>query len=187
MEWLLFTSHLPVSPSSLRVMVWRRMKSIGAIGLQNGVWILPRNKEHEHFIQELLTYVHEQGGTGQSFIASPMNPAIEEDLLHLLQDQRGEEYAELGERCQDMLKELQRESRKKKFTFAELEENEEEFKKLELWLAKIQGRDPVGGNQAEDAIQQIRTCKAALQEFANQVYARDGLTADENPELSGEK
>lgn len=31
MEWLLFTSQLPASPSRLRVMVWRRMKAAGAV------------------------------------------------------------------------------------------------------------------------------------------------------------
>jgi len=187
MEWLLFTSQLPVAPSSLRVMVWRRMKAAGAIGLQNGVWVLPRTKEQERFVQELLAYIQEQGGGSQSFIATPLNPTVEDDLLQRVKVQRGEEYAELRERCQDMLKELEKETRKKKFTFAELEENEEELKKLESWLVKIEARDPVGGKQAEETKRQIEACKTALKEFASRVYAQDGLASEDNADLSGER
>ncbi len=53
-KWLLFVSQLPASPSSLRVMVWRRMRASGALGLQNGVWVLPHRQEHERFLQQLL-------------------------------------------------------------------------------------------------------------------------------------
>jgi molecular chaperone DnaK (HSP70) len=187
MEWLLFTSQLPTSSSSLRVMVWRRMKAAGAIGLQNGVWVLPRTKEQEQLLQELLAYVQEQGGEAQSFIATPMNKAMEDELLQRVQAQRGEEYAELNERCQGMLGELEKETKKKKFTFAELEENEEDLKKLESWLAKIEARDPVGGKQTEETKRQIEACKIALKEFASRVYEKNGLASGDNADLSGEK
>ena len=44
---------------------------------------------------------------------------------------RAEEYVELIERCQQLLVELAREIKQKKFTFAELEENEDGVQKLE--------------------------------------------------------
>ncbi len=40
-KWLLFCPQLPATPSSPRVMVWRRMRSAGSVGLDNGLWILP--------------------------------------------------------------------------------------------------------------------------------------------------
>ena len=39
--WLVFIPQLPSSPSSLRVLVWRRMRTAGAAALQQGVWVLP--------------------------------------------------------------------------------------------------------------------------------------------------
>ena len=186
MEWLLFTSKLPVSPSSLRVMVWRRMKAAGAIGLQNGVWVLPRSAEQEQFLQELMAYIQEQGGGSQSFIATPMDKNVERELLQRVQTQRGEEYAELIERCLEMLKELEKETRKKKFTFAELEENEEELHKLENWLARIEARDPVKGKPAEEAKRQYEACKTALKEFASLVYAQDENASENKTEPSVE-
>ena len=52
--WLVFIPQLPSSPSSLRVLVWRRMRTAGAAALQQGVWVLPQTPEHEQFLREVL-------------------------------------------------------------------------------------------------------------------------------------
>jgi len=62
MNWLLFLSQLPITPSSLRVNVWRKMRAQGALGLQNGVWILPDEAEQVNFLMELCKMIHKQGG-----------------------------------------------------------------------------------------------------------------------------
>lgn len=175
MKWLLFTSQLPASPSSLRVMVWRRMKAAGAISLQNGVWVLPHTKKHEHIVDELLSYLHKQGAEGQSFAATTLSDKVEKDLVQRFRGLRDEEYAELIERCQGLLAELAKETKKKKFTFAELEENEDELQKLESWLLRIQTRDLVGGESAAEAVQLVEACKKALEVFAKHVYAQEQI------------
>ncbi len=177
MEWLLFTSQLPVSPSSLRVMVWRRMKAAGAIGLQNGVWVLPRSKEHERVLQELLDNLKAEEAEGQSFAATALDESVEKKLLKRFRGQRDEEYAELIERCEGMLGELAKETKKKKFSFAELEENEDDLKKLEAWLQRIKARDHIGGDRATEAEHSLETCRKALQNFANHVYAQEQVTS----------
>jgi hypothetical protein len=180
MEWLLFTSQLPASPSSLRVMVWRRMKAAGAISLQNGVWMLPRTKEQERVMQEILDYLGEQGAEGQSFAATALSSKVEKDLVQRFRGQRDEEYAELIERCQGLLAELAKETKKKKFTFAELEENEDDLQKLESWLKRIKARDLVGGERATEAVHLIEACRKALQTFADLVYAQEHIASKEH-------
>lgn len=177
MEWLLFTSQLPASPSSLRVMVWRRMKAAGAISLQNGVWVLPRTKEQERVVDDLLSYLQEQGAEGQSFAATTLSDKVEKDLLKRFRVQRDEEYTELIERCKGLLAELAKETKKKKFTFAELEENEDDLQKLESWLKRIKTRDLVGGERAAEAGRSIDACRKALQTFADLVYAQEQVTS----------
>ena len=39
--WLLLAHKLPREPSSGRVGVWRKLKKLGAIALQDAVWVLP--------------------------------------------------------------------------------------------------------------------------------------------------
>lgn len=180
MEWLLFTSQLPASPSSLRVMVWRRMKAAGAVSLQNGVWVLPRTKDQERVVQELLNYLEEQGAEGQSFAATTLSDKVEKDLLKRFRELRDEEYTELIERCEGLLAELAKETKKKKFTFAELEENEDDLQKLEGWLKRIKARDLVGGERAAEAVHSLETCRKALQTFADRVYAQEQVKSKED-------
>jgi len=180
MEWLIFTSQLPASPSSMRVMVWRRMRTVGAVNLQNGVWVLPREKEQERIVQELLDYLVEQGAAGQAFAAKTLSEKVEQDLLGRFRGQREEEYAELLERCEGLLAELDKETKKKKFTFAELEENEDDLQKLENWLKRIKARDLVGGERAAEAARSLEACREALQIFANRVYAEEQVVSKDD-------
>jgi alcohol dehydrogenase class IV len=176
MEWLIFTSQLPTTPSSLRVMVWRRMKSMGALSLQNGVWLLPHTEGNKIFLNELMAYLKEQDAGRQAFVATALDAEIEREMIERFNDQRREEYAEFIERCRDMLRELQKETEKGKFTFAELEENEDDLDKLETWLDKIKKRDHFENEPLEEAGKQIEACRSAFKTFAEQVYQREGIT-----------
>lgn len=171
MEWLLFTSQLPASPSSLRVSVWRRMKAAGAIGLQNGVWVLPNGREQKRVVQELLEHLEGQGAQGQSFAATALSDKVEKGLIRQFKQARDEEYAELIERCEGLQAELAKETKRRKFSFAELEENEEDLQKLEGWMRRIKMRDPVGGDKAPLAARSLEACRKALKTFASRVYA----------------
>ena len=177
MEWLLFLSQLPASPSTSRVMVWRKIKAAGAVGLQNGVWVLPHAAKQESFLQELLEYVKEQRGSGQVFIARPASEAVQEDILARFRADRDQEYEEFDEQCQSFLEEIDKETGHQKFTFAELEENEQNLQRLTGWLSKIQERDFFGSDQAQTATAALGQCSQALESFAGQVYAREGIDA----------
>jgi len=161
-------------------MVWRRMKAAGAVGLQNGVWVLPHNKEQERFLEELLSYLKEQGAGGQSFAATALDQSVEKDLTERFRAQRDEEYAELIERCDDLLSELKKETQKQKFTFAELEENEDELQKLKNWLARIKARDYLSGKLTDKASHKIEVCQKELEIFANQVYIQEKVTTQDD-------
>jgi len=174
-SWLLFLPQLPASPSTLRVMVWRRMRSVGALGLQNGVWILPDSNEKKQFAKELLSYIIEQGAGGYVFSVNALDPSIEKDVINRFRSDRDEEYAEFCERCDALLAELDKESRQEKFTFAELEETEQDLEKLNKWLEKILTRDVFGGNLRQDAINKLEQCRNAHSTFAQQVYESEGI------------
>lgn len=178
-EWLLFTPQTPVTPSSLRVTVWRRMQSAGAVSLQNGVWLLPRTSEHEGFIRELLAEIERQGGTGFLFTAHAFEPAFQERIVARFHAERDQEYAEFCERCQEFLHEIEKETQAQKFTFAELEENEHDLLKLTSWFRKIQSRDFFHGTRADEAEAILVQCRHALQTFTSAVYSEVGLPFSE--------
>ena len=177
-KWLLFISQLPATPSSLRVMVWRKLRAVGAVGLQNGVWVLPGAAEQVRFLEELLMTVKRQGGSGQIFVVHALNPAIEEDITSRFQTDRDQEYDEFDEQCQAFLAEIEKETGRQKFSFAELEESEQNFQRLKDWLAKIQKRDFFEAEKRAIALVALEDCWMALQNFANRVYIQEGM---ENP------
>ena len=168
--WLLFCPQLPATPSSPRVMVWRKMRSAGAVGLDNGLWILPESDASKKILQEIKTYLENQGGTSKTFLASAFDDATEAEILERFRQDRGEEYMELKEQCLDFLAEIEKEIGRKNFSFAEYEENEQDLVKLEAWLEKVKQRDFLGGERLAETVGWLENCRQALQTFAVEVF-----------------
>lgn len=183
-DWLLFTAQTPASPSSLRVLVWRRMQNMGAVTLHNGVWILPRSAEHEQNLWKLVTDLEAQGGNGLFFVAQTSDPTLEQRVISRFQAEREQEYAELEERCMAFLHEIEREALLQKFTFAELEENEDDLNKLTAWLRKISARDFFAAPRRDPAVTALARCQLALRTFTSAVYERFGLASSEESQTN---
>ncbi len=141
--------------------------------MPNGAWVLPASDAHNRLFAGLAETVRAQGGHATVLIAR----AAEGDaaMVEHFHADRTREYAELRERCQGFLDEIEKERAAGKFTFAELEELEDDHEKLAAWMTKIRARDffpDAEGTSAEGA---LRDCAAARDAFAQAVYAREGL------------
>jgi hypothetical protein len=169
-QWVLFCPQLPSTPSSPRVTLWRKMRSAGAIGLDNGLWLLPWNDHSITLVKEMEAYVQGQGGVCRNFLADSLDPSTQCEILERFRQDRDEEYSEMKEQCADFIKEIEKEIARKNYSFAELEENEQDLEKLEVWFRKIQGRDFMGGSQADESLEWLEKCRSTLQTFAEQVF-----------------
>src|ERR1700688_4930652 len=61
--WLLLIYRVPPEPTRLRSTVWRRIKSLGAIYLQNSAAALPANAVTERALRKLRREIIEMSGT----------------------------------------------------------------------------------------------------------------------------
>jgi hypothetical protein len=172
-KWLLFCPQLPATPSSPRVTIWRKMRSIGSIGLDNGLWVLPNNDASADFIKEMQEYVVNQGGTSNTFLANGFNTETENEILLRFAQDRAEEYAELKEQCVDFLSELAKETQRKNFSYAEYEENEQDLNKLENWFEKVKKRDFIHSEQEKSAFEWLEKCREAFQTFVTEVFSNE--------------
>ena len=173
--WLIFIPQLPSSPSSLRVLVWRRMRAAGAAAIQQGVWVLPQTLEHEQLLRDVLLEAQQQGGSGILLVATPLDADRASEVVDRFRADRNQEYVEFGVRCRDFLAEIVKETAARNLTFAALEENEHDLQKLQQWLGKIRGRDFFDAPQARAATEALAACESALHGFAEAIYAREGL------------
>lgn len=188
MRWIIFLSQLPTNPSSLRVAVWRKMRSAGALGLQNGVWLLPDEPQHIKFSQELGDLVQKSGAQYQVFRVSPLEERFEAEILDRFRSDRDEEYVEVIDHARNFLAEIKKETGSQKFTFAELEENEQDLQYLQGWLEKIHRRDFFNAAAGRQADEMLEECQRAFDNFATEIYRRqtEGAHSEEksNEDLS---
>lgn len=172
-EWLTINYTLPREPSRVRVSVWRKLKKSGAVLLGQSVWVLPANKRSEAFVREISEEILQNGGDAYTMRMTPQDEGTSERILAAFQQARNEEYEELLEQCGDLLHELEKESGREKFTFAELEENEDELQKLTAWYRKIAERDFHGASLRPSAEERLGQCRERLEAFSAEVYRRN--------------
>jgi hypothetical protein len=61
MAWLLLVYRIPREPTAGRVFVWRKLKALGAIALQDAAWVLPqtpRTLEQFQWLAAEITELH---------------------------------------------------------------------------------------------------------------------------------
>lgn len=167
-EWFILIYKLPQEPTRYRASVWRKLKAAGAVYLQNGVAAMPVDSGGERVMRGVVHEVREVGGT--AYLLSGVAVGDEAALVEAFNAARDAEYAEILTKSRDFHAELDKESGAGKFTFAELEENEEDLAKLEAWVRKIRSRDHFGAPLAEEADGAVTACQQSLENFASSVY-----------------
>jgi DNA-binding transcriptional regulator PaaX len=170
--WLLLVYRIPSEPTRLRAAVWRRLKGLGAVYLQNSAAALPDSVPAQRALRKLRYEIGEMGGTAVLMACTAL--AGEAEILAAFQTARDDEYEEIIDKCQDFMGELDKEYKAEHFTYAELEENEEDLVKLRNWLAKITDRDVFGAPKRQAALEALAVCENALEEYAARVYAEEG-------------
>lgn len=169
--WIVLVYRVPSEPTRLRATVWRRLKALGAIYLQNSVAALPDDVASERALRKLRHEILELGGTAALLRSEVL--AGDAGIVSAFQDARTDEYEEIIDRCQGFLRELEKEYTESHFSYAELEENEVDYTKLVNWLEKVQTRDRFGAPKRTEAEEAVASCAAALEEYAARVYAEE--------------
>jgi hypothetical protein len=170
MTWLLFTYKIPAEPAAPRMAVWRKLKGMGAVYLQSGVCLLPKTDDHIRRMKMLENDI--AGARGECVILETLalDPSQEGKVIARFKADRDDAYGEFIDKCDDFEREVAKEVAADHFTYAELEENDVDLKKLQGWLAKIAKLDFYGAARAEEAAARLEGCEKILDDYARRVF-----------------
>lgn len=186
-RWLLISvsTAAGAGAGSLRVQVWRKLRSLGALYLQQSVCLLPARDDVGREINRLSDRIRRQGGTVRVLSIAFTDPAEEQAVVAELNATRDTEYAEVLDRLPELRQELVTEQARGNTTYAEVEESQADLDRFRTWLGKIAARDyfsAPGGRAAHEAVEQAAAELAAFEDAA--LHADDTAPhGDTTPQL----
>lgn len=169
-SWLLLTYKVPADPPKGRVALWRKIKGMGAVYLQSGVCLLPKTDDHLRRLKILENDVAELHGEAIILETIGLDRAQEDKVVARFKADRDEAYVEFIDKCADFEAEIAHETAEQHFTYAELEENDVDLKKLQGWLEKIRKLDFYDAPRGAEAAERLKVCEALLDEYAKRVF-----------------
>jgi hypothetical protein len=109
-QLLLLLVGLPPTPSSLRVRVWRRLRSLGAVALKRSAYLLPDTPERYEDFQWLAQEIQRDGGEATLIRVQQIENMNPGDVLRLFHEPRDRDYRQLAVRYRKVLQSLDRKS-----------------------------------------------------------------------------
>ncbi len=166
--------RLPADPSKHRVAVWRELRKGGAVALQQATWALPSRAEFRDVLTRAVALIERAGGDAMVFDAAPSDEPMRTRLEGMFTEAREEEWTEFLSECEKFLAEIEREIRSKKFTAAELDEEEQSLERLQRWFRELRRRDIFLAPSQEASTLRLKECTEALEDFAERVFESGG-------------
>jgi hypothetical protein len=170
--------RMPVKPTAGRVAVWRQLKKVGAIYLQQSVCVFPNTSAVRQELEPVLSRIQTSGGQFHLLPLNKLSAEEEKKLIVEFLSQTSRHYAEIIENCEvNFQKEIQFETFRKNFTYEEAEEIRVEYEKICSWFDRVRERDWFGAPKRAEAANWIRRSRLALEAFEAKVYKRQAGTS----------
>ncbi len=172
--------QLPKGSSSARTTVWREVRRLGVLSLQHAVCLLPLSEGNRVAYERIARRIEEEYG-GEASILETASPsaAWHERTVSRFNAARDEEYEEVVDETERFREEIERERRKGKFTFAELEDEESNLERLHRYLAQVEARDAFGAEGRARAAKEVENCAGVLEAFVQEIYEHQRVAEDE--------
>lgn len=160
--------QVPSEPSRHRVAVWRELRRFGAVPVGQGAWTAPDVPACRAGAMKAKELARAGEGEVLLLTTAPSDDAVR--LRELFAAARADEWTEFAADCGKFTDEIAKETVKRKFTLAELEEEEQSLDRLRRWFRAIRTKDVFGSPASAGAEQKLGECAAALDRFAALVY-----------------
>jgi hypothetical protein len=162
---------MPAKPTRSRVAVWRNLKKIGAVYLQDSVCVVPDTAPLRRELAPVLERIDAGNGRYHLLPLRKLSPEEEQKIVDLFLEQSAQHYREIVENCEvNFVKEIEFERFRKNFTYEEAEEIRMEFEKIGTWFERVRVRDWFGAPNSAEAERWLRKCETLLEAFEAEVF-----------------
>ena len=166
--WLLLIYTVPAEPSRKRAAVWREVKKLGAVYLRDGVCILPERPDTLAALRALAQRIEELDGQASLVQGAQLDRERAAAVIEQFHTARANEYAEIVREAELLLAHIARETEHRDFTFAELEELEQDLAKLRRWTDQVRARDYFSQGPDAALVALLERGEQALEAFMEQ-------------------
>jgi hypothetical protein len=94
-NWLLLAYKVPRKPSASRVYVWRKLKQLGAVAIQDGVWVLPDTPRTKEQFRWLAAEIVELDGEAMLWEGGLALKSQEETFVRRFETEVNVSYAKI--------------------------------------------------------------------------------------------
>jgi ChrB-like protein len=173
--WLLLIYTVPAQPTRKRATVWREIKKLGAVYLRDGVCVLPEDPHTLNSFRALASRIHEMDGEAVLVEGAHLDADRTEMLKAQFRAGRAQDYAEIAREAEQLLAHVVRETEHREFTYAELEELEQDLSKLKRWTDQVHERDYFDESSLANVQALLDCCERALETFLDQASEQAGV------------
>ena len=102
-RWLLLIHQIPPKPSYLRVKVWRRLQRLGAVGIKNSVYVLPKSDQALEDFQWVRQEIVREGGDASVCEARFIEGLTDHQVEALFRAARVDDYLGLADEARRLI------------------------------------------------------------------------------------
>jgi Protein ChrB, N-terminal len=182
-RFMLLVYRMPAQPTANRVYVWRMLKKLGAVYLQQSAAAFPQDRQIRRELEPVLIRISDSGGDYHLLPVRQLPGSELEKLTARFVDQTTRHYAEIIENCEvNFAKEIEFETFRRNFTYEEAEEIRSEYEKIVDWFARVERRDWFGAPNHDETLGWLHRSRELLDEFEGRVFRRQrGEVLEQSP------
>ncbi|MHB8718624.1 MAG: Chromate resistance protein ChrB [Candidatus Dormibacteria bacterium] len=179
-SWSLLVYRVPSEPSNCRVSVWRDLKRMGGLYLQNCVCLIPNFRGMRSRVKAVTDKIAAMDGTSAVFEVRRIEPAHQEEVIKSFRALSEREYGEIIEECVTKFqREIEFERFRKNFSYEEAEEIHADLQKIRSWLERVRARDWFDCPLRLEAEAKLAEAERLFEAFERECYA-----AAEGPDMA---
>jgi nucleotide-binding universal stress UspA family protein len=175
--WLLVQIETIARSPSLPMYVWRALRGLGAHYMHASVCVLPESAATVAALNRLVGRARRRGAELRIFHVAMATEDEHRALVERFSAERDDEYAEVVARTRAFLAGIEKERRRGRAIFTEVEESRADLTRLERWLDAVRQRDYFDAPGYAAAASAVKECKSALTDFEAEAYSHETAAA----------